>query len=288
MSKLKDLTGMQFGYWKVLRRGENSKYKCGSSATTWICQCTKNSEYITTKIGSELRKVKSKTCRACPGCHNLDLTGRRFGRWKVLQRADDYIDSTGRVYHRWLCECSCEKHTKKVVLAKNLLRGSSQSCGCLVVDVVSEMFATHRKTNTRLYGIWSNMKKRCTNKNDPAYRNYGGRGISVCDEWNNYERFEEWAMSHGYSDLLTIDRIDNSKGYSPDNCRWATYKEQANNTRSNVHVVINGVDHTVAEWSDITGVPTYEIYFRMHHGWDGERAVMTPLQKRNKIESAEG
>ena len=280
MSKLIDLTGKVFGNWEVLNRGESVKYPNGKSSTVWVCRCIKNPDYITTKLSQEIRRVNKETCRACPGCHEMDLTGKKFGRWNVLEKADDYIDANGRIYHRWLCQCDCEKHTKKIVLGKNLLRGTSNSCGCLAAEAASKNFSTHRKSDTRLYGIWANMRKRCSNSNDPAYKNYGGRGIHVCKEWDDFSRFEEWAMSHGYDDTLTIDRIDNNDGYKPTNCRWVDYKTQANNTRQNIRVTIEGVTHTVAEWSDIHGVPAYEIHFRMHHGWDPEKAVLTPLMNK--------
>ena len=280
MSKLIDMTGEIYGNWRVLQRGETRKYPSGKTSTTWVCQCVKNPEYITTKLGNELRKVKNETCKACPGCHEMDLTGKKFNRWNVLSRADDYIDSSGRVYHTWLCQCSCEKQTLRVVLGKNLLRGTSNSCGCLAAEAASKNFSTHKMSNTRLYGIWSNMRKRCLNQNDSAYKNYGGRGISICSEWEDFACFMEWALTHGYNDTLTIDRIDNNKGYAPENCRWVNYKTQANNTRNNVNITIDGVTHTASEWGDITGVPSYEILFRMHHGWSPERAVKTPLMKK--------
>ena len=277
MSKLIDLTGQTFGNWKVLERAETKRYKSGGTATAWLCQCIKNPSCQMVKLGAELRLVKEPTCKACPGCHEMDLTGKQFGRWTVLERADDYIDKTGRVYHVWKCQCGCEKHTIKNVLAKNLLRGTSQSCGCIAAEFCKENFSTHRGTDTRLYGIWTNMRKRCINPNDSAYPNYGGRGITVCEEWNSFENFRDWAEDNGYDDTLTIDRINNNVGYSPDNCRWADYKTQANNTRNNVHITLNGETHTISQWGDITGVPAYEIAFRIRHGWNEEDAVMTPL-----------
>ena len=280
MSKLIDMTGMTVGNWKVLRRGDPIEYAGGNKSTTWVCQCIKNPEYVTVKLGTELRKLNGETCRACPGCHEMDLKGREFGRWKVLERGDDYVDKNGRVYHKWVCQCSCEKGTIKEVLGKNLLRGTSNSCGCLAAEAASKNFSKHNKSNTRLYNVWLNMRKRCSNKNDPAFERYGGRGIAVCEEWNDFNNFEEWALANGYSDNLTIDRIDNNDGYRPGNCRWADYKTQANNRRKNMHITIDGITHTASEWSDITGIPSYEIRFRIRHGWDPRRAVETPLGKR--------
>ena len=277
MKKLIDLTGQIFGNWKVLGRGETKKYKSGKTATTWICQCIKNPLCQITKLGSALRKVKETTCHGCQGCHEMDLVGRQFGRWTVLGKEDDYIDKSGRIYHVWKCQCSCANHTVKNVLAKNLLRGTSQSCGCLSIEFCKENFSTHHESETRLYGIWCNMRKRCNNPNDSAYPRYGGRGITVCDEWNEYENFRDWANTNGYDNTLTIDRINNDEGYNPNNCRWVDYKTQANNTRNNVNITIDSETHTISQWSDITGVPAYEIAFRIRHGWDEIDAVMTPL-----------
>ena len=166
--------------------------------------------------------------------HNfIDLTGQRFGRLVVVSRAESKGNMT-----RWNCVCDCGNET--VVYSNNLRRGYTQSCGCYRHEFELERLSkkkthgeSHGKNKTRLYGIWSGMITRCFNEKSKRYEDYGGRGITVCDEWlNSFEAFRDWALSHGYSDELTIDRIDVNGNYCPENCKWATMAEQNKNKRA--------------------------------------------------------
>lgn len=196
-----------------------------------------------------------------------DLTGERFGRLVVIGPDSDYIQPNGKHRPRWICECDCGK--QKSINGEALTRGLTNSCGCLQKEQTSKAVKTHGQTNTRLYGIWCAIKRRCYHEYDPNYRLYGGRGITMCDEWlNSYETFMDWAMGNGYDPLAkrgecTIDRIDNNGNYSPDNCRWVSQQEQMNNVSYNRRITYNGESHTVAEWARLYNIPYSRLLNRL-------------------------
>ena len=158
----------------------------------------------------------------------------------------------------WLCKCDCGN--ERIVNGYSLRTGATVSCGCYSRDKTIQRNIRHGQAGTRLYVIWKNMKKRCFKPQDKKYPRYGGRGITICEAWLEFGPFYEWAMASGYQDNLTIDRIDNDKGYSPENCRWASKTEQANNTCRNAYVTVLGQTHSVAEWARITGIPWEQLY----------------------------
>lgn len=209
----------------------------------------------------------------------IDLTGRRFGRLVVLKRAGNYIQPpNGRKRPQWLCKCDCGNVT--TTIGENLRNGSTVSCGCRRKENGAKSLKgnhyqrTHGKTNTRLYNIWCNMKSRCRNPNNDAFRLYGAEGKTVCEEWQEFKPFYDWSMSHGYRDDLTIDRTDGTKGYSPENCRWATMKEQQNNRRNNRKIPYNGEEKTIPQWADEYNINVGTLRSRLERsGWTIEKAL---------------
>lgn len=184
-----------------------------------------------------------------------DLSGQKFGRLSVI----GLDDRSGRKTY-WICQCDCGN--VKSVRSDSLQAGCIKSCGCLKKEqdkVNLTANHSHLKTGTRIYSIWQNIKGRCNNIHDAAYSRYGARGITVCEEWDkDFSAFYEWAMKNGYSDTLTIDRINNDDGYYPENCRWVTMKQQCNNRSSNIKITIGNATKTLTEWCEI-----FELDYRM-------------------------
>lgn len=192
-----------------------------------------------------------------------DLAGQRFGRLTVLERAGN--DNNGKAV--WRCKGECNNEV--AVVGQNLLRGRTKSCGCLFRG------RSHGRVGTRLHRIWTGMKTRCNNPHSEAFQRYGGRGVAVCSEWeHNFQAFYDWAMANGYADKLTLDRKDNDKGYSPENCRWATENEQQNNRRNNHMVTYNGKTQTVSQWADEMGIKRATLSARLNrYKWDIGKAL---------------
>lgn len=213
----------------------------------------------------------------------LDLVGKRFGRLTVIED-DGRRTPKGQVI--WHCVCDCGNHT--YVQTSYLTTGDTRSCGCLfketcrLPNTIRHGDASPSGEHTRIYESWHQMKKRCNNPKDHNYKNYGGRGISVCEGWDRYENFRDWALGNGYNDELTLDRIDVDDNYEPSNCRWADAITQGNNRRTNRYVEYQGETHTISEWSRLIGISHDVIAGRLNRGWSIEDALTKPTRSRKQ------
>lgn len=204
----------------------------------------------------------------------VDMIGRRYGRLVVKEIDHFKLDKNG--YKKYYLKCKCDCGNEKVVIAYSLTQGLTVSCGCYNKEKTSEIFKSHGMSKTRIYHIFCDMHRRCEDEHRKAYARYGGRGITVCDEWsgdNGFNNFYQWSINNGYTEELTIDRIDNDKGYSPNNCRWVDYQTQANNSSWNRHIEYNGEIHTLAEWGRLTNITPHCIGHRIKSGWSIPQAL---------------
>lgn len=232
MGTLIDLTGMKFGELTVIGRSEDKQHGHGYDAW-WRCVCSCGNEVD--MCSYDLRRSKHPSC----GCYLAkmtsmrclsDMVGKRFGRLVVIGRATP----VGEKPVKWLCQCDCGKQVS--VVTYSLKKGLTKSCGCLRNEQMSQRNKTHGESDSRLHKVWRGMKARCKAKGATGYRNYGGAGVSVCDEWQQFEPFKEWAMANGYDPdaprgECTLDRIDPFGNYEPGNCRWIDISEQQRNKR---------------------------------------------------------
>ena len=186
--------------------------------------------------------------------------GEKYGRLTILENHHPKDEV--------LCRCECGN--LKIARASNVYHGGTKSCGCLFNEGNN---LKHGGRGTRLYQIWKTMRERCNTPSHKSYKYYGAKGITICKEWDDFNVFREWAMNNGYSDKLTIDRIDVYGNYEPSNCRWATYKQQANNTTRNQRVEFNGQNLTLSEWADVTGIKMGTIWSRLKRGWSVSDAL---------------
>ena len=207
-----------------------------------------------------------------------DLIGQKFGKLTVkeIRRKEQKYNTRGikdGFTYYYLCECECGNI---IEVDRNSLRFKrTQSCGCLRNELSAERKYTHKLSGTKLYQTYNRMKTRCYNKNVKCYKNYGLRGIKICNEWlNDFASFYNWSLNNGYKEGLSIDRIDVNGDYEPSNCRWITMAQQASNKRNNHYLTHNGETKTIAEWSRVTGISYHTLKRRINnYNWTVERAL---------------
>lgn len=261
----KDLTDIRFGRLVAIRNtGERALRKGGSKGGyIWECQCDCGNI-----VNVEISRLTSGVTKSCGCLHSdsvskkmkkEDLTGKRFGNLTVIKWLEMSERNKDYRYYPYLCLCECGNYVQ--AKRDDLIKGNKVSCGCVHEKYSNSSKHTalkHGKSGTRIYGIWSMMCDRCRNPNNKNYCDYGGRGVVVCEEWlgkNGFQNFYNWAISNGYEEHLTIDRIDTNGNYEPQNCRWATMKVQGRNRRNNRKYDFNGENLTLMEISERTGIP---------------------------------
>lgn len=202
-----------------------------------------------------------------------DITGERYGTLVAISPTGKRSKGGSVI---WMFQCDCGN--KKEIPSNSVVTGGVKSCGCL--------YRKHGMTGTRLFNIWVDMRQRCSSK-IKEHKWWAGKGIKVCDEWQDFNNFKEWALKNGYTPELTIDRINGDGNYEPQNCRWATYKQQANNNSRNRLVEINGIKKSVGEWCNTLGIVSKESVYRRvrEYGWSYEKALTTPNMKTRKRET---
>lgn len=266
MSIKKDLTGNRFGKLEVLE----FKGKANDGHSKWLCKCDCGKTTIVTS--NNLRPGGTLSCGCSRrGQSGKDETGKRYGYLVVVKR-------THNVDGKWAFLCKCDCGNEVVRTGAQLRASGLHSCGCKI----GESNKTHGMSGERLYGIWFDMKRRCKDPQNKRYKRYGGRGITVCPEWrDSFEAFRDWSMANGYQDDLTIDRIDPDGPYSPENCRWATIKEQNNNRSNNRYITCNGKTLTLSGWSELTGLHRTTITRRMARGMSVEQSLGMEVDEKD-------
>lgn len=207
-------------------------------------------------------------------CRAKDLAGQIFGRLHVISPVGK--SRYGNI--RWLCECECGN--EHVVNAGDFNHGHTKSCGCLRDEVIEACRYKHGMRHSAIYDVWCGIISRCKNKNLKSYKYYGGRGIKVCNRWRKFENFYD--DMGDIPDGKTIDRINNDGDYTPENCQWATRKQQCRNKTNNRMMTYNGKTMCVVEWAEELGIKGKTIYNRLEAGWPDVKALTTPPKKQGR------
>lgn len=285
-SDLKDITGQFFGDLEVIEIDEEktkqSIEKYNHRVIYWKCKCQKCGT-VSSRRKTELNKIKNNNSSGCSRCRGIWLVGQKFNRLTVLE--DLGIQTIRGRKTRWL-KCICDCGNEVTVAQSDILQKHAQSCGCFRIDTITALDKKRAirdgdsvdPDNMRLYSIWNGMKQRCYVKSYNRYDRYGGRGIKVCDEWMDYLVFKKWALSHGYQDNLSIDRINIDGNYEPSNCRWATNEEQMNNTSKNTYITYKDRTQTLTQWCRELGLNYPRVKNRLKIGFTVEQAFETPVR----------
>ncbi len=241
-----DIINKTFGHLKVI---ESVGFIKGHEHFKCLCDCGKEKIVDYYKLTSG----HTSSCGSYIHKRKIDITGKRFGRLVAIRP----VHIKGSKEAMWEFKCDCGNI--KLIPARNVLVNGTKSCGCLKAERNKR-----KESKTRLHSIWANMKGRCYNKKLKEYKNYGGRGIKICEEWNEYKNFKEWALNNGYKENLTIERIDVNGNYCPENCKWITLAEQCLNKRNTLHYLYKGRIITLAELAKTTNLSYDSIHHHYH------------------------
>lgn len=266
-----DLTGKRFGKLVVLGYDHSDKKQ-----RYWKCLCDCGNTSIVPTGSLNCGNSTSCGCGKVPKI--IDLTGKRFGRLVVLRMSPHVVGEEVR----WECRCDCG--TELSVSGHSLRRGCAKSCGCYQREIASALGkskTTHGGRDARIYGIWKGIHSRCNNPNHQSYHTYGALGIKVCKEWDDFPAFRDWAYDNGYDKdapkfSCTLDRIDYTKGYSPENCRWVDMKTQNRNTSRNIRVEYQGNSYVAKDLAEMLGIDDYAFIHRLNLGLSVEEAIAVP------------
>lgn len=265
--RIGDITGKKFNMLTAIEIVRNDK----KNGNIWKfkCDCGNYTELPAYKVTSN---TPVKSCGCILRKPKIDMVGKKFGRLTVLK----YAGVVGRRRTMWICRCDCGSIVE--VDGTHLRNGHTKSCGCLCSELIRNVNYKNGLSRTKLHYAYFNMLNGCYREDNHEFSDYGGRGITVCDEWmgeNGFVNFADWSLSHGYKEGLTIDRIDNDKGYSPDNCRWVDRYIQANNKRTTKYIKINGEVDTVANMSRKYNVSYWNL---LHYSKGGKNCKYPNLE----------
>lgn len=274
-----DYIGKRFVHLTVI--GEAPKTHDYSKRFLLQCDCGNIISEQPNRIISGHKKTCGRKCKLCKEMQSIpgdfeDYIGKKSGELTVTGVTIEHVNGTKQ---RTMLKCNCFCGNKKTVLPYQFRNGSVRSCGhCHTKAGVRDGRSLR---NQKLYAIWRQMIDRCENKNNKWYHRYGGRGIKVCEEWHDYCNFEKWVESVGCKPKGTsLDRIDNDKDYCPENCRWATQKEQARNQSRTIMIEYNGKSQSLADWADELGIKWVTLHNRYVRGWSVERMLTEPIHTK--------
>lgn len=269
-----DPVGMNIGSLKVLREVEHVRHPNGKTSRRFECLCKcGNYTYV---LADNLKRRANITCGHC-GRANYEyeiIPGAKYGKLTILkeiQSKKDYLSRRVR-----MVECKCECGNTHITSFRNLRYGICRSCGCLSKETVIKRSTKHGLSHKHpLYGVWKGIKERCKCQTNRAYSDYGGRGITVCEQWDkNFKEFFDWSLANGWKEGLSIDRIDNNKGYNPENCRFVNSVIQARNKRNNHPVVHDGKEwHCLSQFCEDMGLDYKIVQQRLYRGMSLEKAI---------------